>query len=282
MKKILNIPHILLVINILTLILIAVILLLPHNALRIVLGLPFMLFIPGYVLSLALFPSKQSLGALERTALSFGLSIASVILTGLVLKYTPWSVGVYSMLYALSLFVALVSLVAGWRWRKLPPENRLSLSFQFAWPYWSGFSRPDRILSITLGILAVGIIGVLCYGYTAVIPDKGERFSEFYVVSAGGQAADYPTTLTIGEESSVVIGVSNHEGAETAYTIKLSIDGVQSGDAIALTLAPGDKREQEISFIAQKAGSGQKVEFSLYEDNAAEPYATLYFYIDVT
>ena len=49
---------------------------------RIVLGLPFVLFFPGFVLNLALFPGKEGMGGIERMALSFGLSIAVVPLIG--------------------------------------------------------------------------------------------------------------------------------------------------------------------------------------------------------
>ncbi len=44
--------------------------------LRVIFGLPFVLFLPGYALIAALFPGKGDLDGIERVALSFGLSIA--------------------------------------------------------------------------------------------------------------------------------------------------------------------------------------------------------------
>ncbi len=47
---------------------------------RLILGLLLVLFIPGYVLSLVIFPFKHEIEPVRRLALSFVLSIASVLL----------------------------------------------------------------------------------------------------------------------------------------------------------------------------------------------------------
>jgi len=80
-------------INLLVLLLIAIIIMLPATSFRIVLGIPFLLFLPGYVLMTALYPKKEGPDAIERVALSFGLSIALVPLIGLILNYTLWDKG---------------------------------------------------------------------------------------------------------------------------------------------------------------------------------------------
>ena len=58
-----------------------------ESMVRNILGLPLVLFLPGYALIAALFPAKSDLDGIERTALSFGLSIAVVPLIGLGLNY---------------------------------------------------------------------------------------------------------------------------------------------------------------------------------------------------
>ena len=85
--------------------------------LRIVLGLAFMLFSPGYALIAALFPQKGSLGGIERIALSFGLSIAVVPLIGLILNYTPWGIGLYPILVSILSFILVMLGVAYFRRR---------------------------------------------------------------------------------------------------------------------------------------------------------------------
>ena len=57
--------------NLLVIVLVAVIILFPSNILRLILGLPFLLFLPGYTLVAALFTKKEGMGGIERVALSF-------------------------------------------------------------------------------------------------------------------------------------------------------------------------------------------------------------------
>ena len=70
----------------------------PENAYPIVyarylLGSIFVLLLPGYSFIKALFPTKE-LDNIERIALSIGMSLALVPITGLLLNYTPWGIRV--------------------------------------------------------------------------------------------------------------------------------------------------------------------------------------------
>jgi hypothetical protein len=63
----------------------------PLLYIRHTLGAIFVLFLPGYSLIKLLFPTKE-LDNIERTALSMGMSLALVPMTGLILNYTPWGI----------------------------------------------------------------------------------------------------------------------------------------------------------------------------------------------
>src|SRR3990170_4528829 len=80
--------------------------------LRIILGLPFVLFLPGYALMAALFPRKDDVDAIERIAISLGLSIAVVPLIGLALNYSPWGVRFDPVLVASALFIVSTAAAA--------------------------------------------------------------------------------------------------------------------------------------------------------------------------
>ena len=94
---------------VLTLLLALVVAVIPSNFIRVLLGLPFLLFFPGYGLIAALFPRKTDLEGIERVALSFGLSIAVVPLIGLVLNYTPWGIRLYPILTTVALFIFITT-----------------------------------------------------------------------------------------------------------------------------------------------------------------------------
>ena len=79
---------------------------------RVVFGLPFVLFLPGYALISALFPGKEDLDGVERIALSFGLSIAVVPLIGLVLNYTPFGIRLVPIASAISIFIIALTITS--------------------------------------------------------------------------------------------------------------------------------------------------------------------------
>src|SRR3972149_2846324 len=110
----------------------AIILAVPSaKAVRIVLGLPFVLFFPGYALVAALFPRKDDLDAIERVALSLGLSIAGVPLIGLALNYPPWGIRVNPILVFVTLFIVLAAAAALVRRRMLPVDEAYSVAIDF-------------------------------------------------------------------------------------------------------------------------------------------------------
>jgi uncharacterized membrane protein len=94
------------------------------SAIRIILGLPLVLFLPGYSLIAALFPRKDDLDGIERVALSFGLSIAITPLLGLALNYTPFGIRLSPILIVLSVFTISLAMGAYVRRSRIPEEDR--------------------------------------------------------------------------------------------------------------------------------------------------------------
>jgi uncharacterized membrane protein len=188
--------------------------------LRLIIGLPFILFIPGYVLVFALFPAKKTdrgIDTLERIVISFGLSIAVVPLIGLLLNYTPWGIRLEPIFLSLLIFIVSVGLYGFYRWRKTDPEERFIISLNVTLPKQE--NKIDRALTIILVIAIIIVITSLIYVIT--MPKTDETFTEFYLLGPTGKAEGYPRNLTTQENATVIIGVANHENHLINYTIEV-------------------------------------------------------------
>jgi hypothetical protein len=91
----------------------------PLAYIRNVLGVIFVLFLPGYAFTKTFFPSKlpiktssESLDMIERFALSIGLSIALVSIVGLLLYYTPLGIGLTEITLSLLALTAVFATAA--------------------------------------------------------------------------------------------------------------------------------------------------------------------------
>ena len=205
----------------LSLVLVMSIFLLPDFPLRIIIGLPFLLFFPGYSLIAFLFPEKHSLSTVERVALSFGLSIAITPLIGFGLNFTPFGIRLEPILLSVYAFNLAFCCLAFWRRYKV--EDRYlpfdpMASYASLMKDYRSESKTDRALTI---LLAVAIASsLIALAYVIAVPKQGETFSEFYVLGEGRQASDYPNQLTVGEEAFVYMGIANHENRQVHYYIQ--------------------------------------------------------------
>ena len=189
-----------------------------NQTLRVLFGLPFILFIPGYLLIYALFPQKnKDIDTIERIALSFGLSIAIVPLIGLGLNYTSFGITLSSVLTANLVFILSMGAFSFVRWRKTPAAHRITYSLDLSFPEKA--TKLDQALTVVL--VMVILIAVTTLVYVIVIPRQGERFTEFYLLGSKGKLDDYPHILSIGQQANVTIGLANHEYTSKNYTIEI-------------------------------------------------------------
>lgn len=230
-----------------------------ETSLRIVVGLPFVLFVPGYTVIVALFPeaggspredteptddneapdntSDRGIDGIERVALSFGLSIAVVPLIGLVLNFTPWGIRLAPIMIATSGFTVISVAVAAQRRWELPPDERFRVPYR-EWyaaarsELFEPETRTDTVLNLLLIVsvlLAVGSVG-----YAVAVPKQGEQFTEFYLLTeneTGALVADnYPTEFRSGEERALIVGIGNHEHEAVNYTVIAEIQRVDVVD----------------------------------------------------
>ncbi len=249
-------------------------------AVRLILGVPFLLFIPGYALIAVFFPGKTRLGIVERLAYSIALSIVLVMLDGLLLNYV-WNIDVYPLLVTLESLALLLLVIAWLRRRNLPQDDKVEFGDTSGQPIRSSI---DKALIVLLVIAIIGAGGTAVY---AGIKNM-QPYSELYLLGKQGKAADYPQHLKAGEEGQITLVLSNHEGQDISYTIKIVqedgqtlIDGTEQ-DEIEVTLKNRQEHRYAITFSFDVAGNDSKLEFDLYKNDSSEPYLSTYLRVNVT
>lgn len=301
-----KLPIGLLIIDILTIILVISVLLIDSKVIRLILGIPFLLFFPGYTLIAALFPEKQEgMPGIERATLSFISSVVIVVFIGLGLNYTPWGIKLEPVAYSISVFILVVSIFAFFR-NKVSGKGFIAFTkIRLDKPVWKD-SLFNKILTLIL-IIAVGG-SIIALGYTIAKPKMGEQFTDFYLLGNNGKAEYYPSDIifTQGKVSSVsydkgvdfvnsnegkvILGITNQENQETDYRVVLLVNGQvapinlngQSLDSLdSIVLKPGEKWEKKIGFIPQIESDYQKVEFLLYKNGSTVVENRLYLWVNV-
>lgn len=249
-----------------------------------VLGLLFILFIPGYTLVAALFPKKHDLDNIERLALSFGLSLAISPLIGLALNYTPFGIKLTPIVISLTIFTVIMVLVSYIRRRRVSRENRFNpkiTNYLYSWVHsFRSESKLDKILSIILIISLV--LAIATTAYIIVKPKEGEKFTEFYILGPNGKASDYPTNLTLGETGKLFVGVVNHEYSTVNYKFVVKLQG-KNISTENISLKNNQKWEKLLNFTPDTSGPNQKLELLLYKlPDDKNAYRSLHLWVNVT
>lgn len=261
-----------------TVVLLVTIVLLPESPIRVALGLPFVLFFPGYTLIAALYPRKDDLDGVERLALSLGLSLAVVPLIGLILNYLPWGIRLTPIIVSLTLFTLVCSGLAARNRSRPSSSERVPADVR---PVLRGLRRlPWPTLLVSAAVIAV----VLVLGFRSGLlggSRLGEPFTEFYVLGPGGKAEGYPRDLLPGQEAAVILGVVNHEGGERTYSVDIRAQGATVKTIGPISLANEQKWETKTSFALKRPGERIKVEFLLLTANAPSPYRALHLWLSV-
>lgn len=252
----------------------------PLPVLRLLLGLAFVLFVPGYTLQAALFPRADDLDGPERLALSFGLSLAVIPPISLVLDKLPWGIRLWPIVVSLALFILACSAVAVYRRGRLTKEEPFALALEVDLGGW--WSAQDRTYRILYGILALALLTAALSATAIVVsPKPGEQLTEFYVLGPEGLAENYPREAVIGQPVTVSIGIANHEGVSAEYRLEVHSGAHLIGQAGPMHLEAGEIDERPVSFVPAEVGDNVKVEFLLYRDGGAETYRTLRLWIKV-
>lgn len=264
------------------------------NVARIILGIPLMLFIPGYCIVSALWPegykemengNHKGINPLERVAISFGLSLAIVSLVGLVLNFTPFEITLHSIVVSNFTVIIFFAALAWYRRNLLENVERFHVDFTVSGQAFPK-ERTERIMVVIIGISL--ILSVIMLGYVLLAPSPGEKFTEFYILDANGTTDNYPVNININETTTVFVGIVCHENRAVNYTIIAGFENINEPEYNAdwsqplnltngaryarnVTLNNGEIFEEPFNFYINNTGSN-KIIWQLYIDDVISDY----------
>lgn len=240
------------------------------------LALPLILLLPGYVIVSALYPARgpDGIGSVARFALSVALSIA---VTPAVAFAANFTVGVYPrpVVVGVAAITIAIGFIAIGQRASVDPDDRaapapLARTGTISERYFRGTrslrsTAPLEATSKTgvfLNLVVVGAILVFAasVGFAALVP-QGEGVTETYLATTSDGNATIvqdPGSLTQAERQSLVAVVENQEGREMQYTVVFAAQdvtrtdqGVRVDDERVLekqtnTVAPGESWQVDV------------------------------------
>jgi len=246
---------------------------------RLLLGLTYALYVPGYTLQAALFPRPNDLDGPERSAASFALSLAVIPPIALLLDRLRLGIHPWPILVSLELFVVACTLVAWYRRRRSSVNLRASASGRGWRGRWTIQERKAR--AIQGGLVVVLAVALASLAVVVLAPGPGERLTEFYLLGPSGLAESFPRETTIRQPVSATVGIVNREGAPTTYRVEVLVGGQLVAEVGPVRLAPGARVEVPVHVASPIAGDDVEVVFHLYRSGDRAPYRSLRLWLSV-
>ncbi|MBM4438153.1 MAG: DUF1616 domain-containing protein [Actinobacteria bacterium] len=241
---------------------------------RVAIAVTFVLFLPGYLATAALFPRAADLSGPERLALSLGLSLAIVPLVGLALNFSPWGIRLEPIVLSLDLLAALLVGAIAFQRGRLGDD-----AFVPDWPAGRAPSRGD--------VLTVALVGLSGIGRFVVVrltlgESQPQRFTEFAMVGPSGTLSDLPVAVAPGAQVELRLMVTSHEGIVLDYRIRPSLDGRPLAPVEVGPLADEAAWEQPFSVRAPWASGRHELAFDLERLDAPGAYRHLSLKLEVS
>jgi uncharacterized membrane protein len=245
-----------------------------EGPLRVVPAIAFVLFLPGYLATSALFPRTGDLSGPERLALSLGLSLAIVPLVGLALNFTPWGIRLEPIVVSLDALGAVLILATEFQRRRLG-----DVAFV---PDWPDGRAPSKANMATVALVALAGVGGFAVVRMTLGPSQTQTFTEFAMVGPSGTLKDLPTTLARGGRLQIGLMVTNHENSPVGYEIRPMLDGQPLPPIEVGTLADGAEWSQPYTATAPTAIGPHELAFDLDRTDAPGAYRHLSLKFEVT
>jgi len=181
------------------------------SLIRAMIATPLLLFVPGYLFLLILYPRRQDVGIIFRIGFAITCSIALMAGVSFILSYSSPGLSAQTLIAGMNFLIALLLVGAAVR-RQAEVASRGEPFLPALPERWHDdlaktIRSPARLFLIMMMTLAAGAV-VLGF----VVPPPQERFTELI-------ANDYAYAGTGGASPSLTIELRNHEGVSMNYTL---------------------------------------------------------------
>lgn len=218
--------------------------------LRVLVGVPFLFFLPGYVVLAVLFPAAGSdhspagsrtsfygTGSLPfptRIALSFGVSVSLLPVYGVLLALSPFGFTPSSILLLLTAHVLLGALLGAVRRLRLPRRERFHVPagrwlYELVGFLTAGSGRSGTAVNVLLVVTV--LLAASGFAYAVFAPPDETEYADFMLLARGGDgefvSGGYPTNFTRGIGQELVVGVANHRAGPTDYTVVVELQRIR-------------------------------------------------------
>lgn len=281
---------------------------------RLLIVLPVIAFIPGYMLMLLCFPRAPTSGdftegggrlshwpgTLERLAGSVALSIPFVAVYALVVwavlpSWTPFSFALFSGTTAVIGVLAAVRRALVPEYDRYRPAVRPTVRAHYL--TLRGQPAFTQLVTVFFILSVVAAVGVLAFGLAA--PQAGEEYTQFLVGTENDSGdlvlSGYPDSAAAGDDLDYLVGIENHYRTTIEYSLTIELQRIDNGTIFeretfseeSIVVEPGASMRVPQTVTPSMTGEGLRMMFIL-EPTANDATATAvdeqtaHLWIDIT
>jgi uncharacterized membrane protein len=240
---------------------------------RIPLGMLAALFVPGYALIAAIFPTDEQIDMLERLGLALAGSFGLIVVQALVLDRLPNGLSpemIRAVVTSSSIALLFVAAVRRARW---PGGGRV-------WKRSTTPLRTTRAGRFTRAI-AVASLVIAALAYVLTTGRPAPTPTEFYLLGPNSQLSRYPRSATVGERFEVRVGVNQSSGSAGRYRVTARNGETVLASSPPIALNPAGRWEDVLTVAMERPGPDQELAILLEREGDARPYRSLRLWLDV-
>ncbi|WP_121823393.1 DUF1616 domain-containing protein [Halostella salina] len=277
------------------------------SLLRAAVGVPLLLFLPGYVVVAVAFPGSADTAAsdqpfdpspddpaatvdgVERAALSFGMSVALLPVVAVAVAASPFPLSRPVVVAAFVGLICVGAVTAAVRRARLARHRRYRVPVgRWVADLRAGLFGTDRRYAglVNAALVVSVLLATATMGYALAVPQDGESYSSIALLTENEsgelEATDYPTNLTAGDPAELVVSVENNEGAETNYTVVAVVQRVEPAadgvrvleqrelDRFEAAVGPGETWRRTHAAVPDLVGDRIRLHYYLYRGDVPE------------